>query len=160
MVRPNHPNHPWIRHSLTTTFQWLCCGADIADDGKLCYLQGVTKTDYEITQTEGELDFRKVLRDFFRFCCARFISGVFAVFNFFLSCLYIVSFPKILASRFVASLRGNTCKGVNKPVNCEVIRSAPLHNNPFINRICSNLKMETSGRDHQNHHLPLVFVLQ
>ena len=33
----------------------------------------------------------------------RFISGVFALFNF-LSCLYIVPLPKILASRLVASL--------------------------------------------------------
>ena len=62
------------------------------------------------------------LQDFFRFWCARvhsgtstlarafgfidrFISGGFALFNFFfLSCLYIVSLPKILASRLVASL--------------------------------------------------------
>ena len=35
--------------------------------------------------------------------------------------------------------------GVNKPVNCKVIRSAPLQDSPFINRICPNLKMETSG---------------
>ena len=35
---------------------------------------------------------------------ARFISGVFALFNFLL-CLYIAPLPKILASRLVASLR-------------------------------------------------------
>ena len=35
---------------LTTTLQWLCCGADIADDGKLCYLQGATEDDHEIVQ--------------------------------------------------------------------------------------------------------------
>ena len=87
---------------LTTTLQWLCCGAGVADDGKLCYLQGATKSDHEIVQ-----------------------------------------------------LKQRRSNGVNKPVNCDVIRSAPLQNSPFIscadtnftirNRICPNLKMETSG---------------
>ena len=42
----------------------------------------------------------KLARDF----GARFISGVFALFNF-LSCLYITPLPKILASQLVASLK-------------------------------------------------------
>ena len=93
--------------------------------------------------------------DFFRFWCARFISGVLRFSIFFLSCLYIVSFPKILASLLLASLRGSTCNGANKPVNdCEVIRFAPLQDSPFINRICPTSRWK--HQDHQNHHLPLV----
>ena len=88
---------------LTTNLQWLCCGADIAYDGKLCYLQGATKHDHEIVQLTEQ--------------------------------------------------RGSN--GVNRPINCEVIRYAPLQDSPFIrsadtnfatkNRTCPNLKMETSG---------------
>ena len=87
---------------LTTTLQWLCCGADIADDGKLCYLQGASKNDNEIVQ-----------------------------------------------------LKQRGSNGIDKQVNCEVIRSAPLQDSQFIrsadtnfatkNRICPSLKMETSG---------------
>ena len=43
----------------------------------------------------------------------RFISRVFALFNFFLSCLYIVPLPKILASRLVASLRNTEHEQLN-----------------------------------------------
>ena len=42
----------------------------------------------------------------------RFISWVFALFNFFLSCLYIVPLPKILASRLVASLGHSQCSSI------------------------------------------------
>ena len=87
---------------LTTALQCLCCGADIADDGKLCYLQGATKNDNAIVQ-----------------------------------------------------LKQKESNSVNKPVNCELIRSAPLQYSLFIRsadtnfatkkRICPNLKMEASG---------------
>ena len=56
---------------------------DIADDGKLCYLQGATKSDHEMVQ-----------------------------------------------------LKQRRSNGVNKPVNCEVIRSAPLQDSPFILKEC------------------------
>ena len=85
----------------TTTLQWLCCGADIADDGKLCYLQGATENNETV------------------------------------------------------QLKQRGSNGVEKTVNCEVVRSAPLQDSPYIrsadinfatkNRICPNLKMGTSG---------------
>ena len=94
------------QNASNTTLQWLCCGADIADDGKLNCLQGATKNDHEIVQ-----------------------------------------------------LKQKGSNGVDKPVNCEVIRSAPLQDSPFIRiadtnfatkiRICPNLKMETSGPPEQ-----------
>ena len=56
----------------------------------------------------------------------------------------------------MTSLRGSTCNGVNKPVNCEVIRFAPLQDSPFINRICPNLLVLLCFRADANLH-PLYF---
>ena len=73
--------------------------------------------------------------DFFRFWCARcafgarfiwFISGVFALFNC-LSCLYIVSLPKILASRLVASLPSPQYQVPNEPPSqCKSCSTIPV----------------------------------
>ena len=40
-----------VKILLTTTLQWLCCGADKANDGKLCYVQGATtRNDHKTVQ--------------------------------------------------------------------------------------------------------------
>ena len=77
---------------------------------------GINVIHRDVILERYEVDFRSLSHDFFR--CAfgtsklarafsarfvRFVSGIFALFNF-LSCLYIVPLPKILASRLVVSL--------------------------------------------------------